>query len=78
MVEGICKHSETLEDMVRYRALYVDEKFGNYAEWVRPLSMFIDEIQMDKFTVSRFTKLSKEESNEVIKEEMLKFMIKGI
>ena len=38
-VIGIAKHSETLEDMVVYRALYVDGGL-----WVRPASMFLESI----------------------------------
>jgi hypothetical protein len=34
-VIGIAKHSETLEDMVVYQALY-----GEYGLWVRPAAMF--------------------------------------
>ena len=35
----IASNSETLEDMVVYKALYGDEKI-----WVRPLSMWNDQI----------------------------------
>ncbi|MBO5743756.1 MAG: DUF1653 domain-containing protein [Clostridia bacterium] len=35
----VASHSETLEDMVVYKALYGEEKV-----WVRPLSMWNDKI----------------------------------
>jgi len=35
-VMGIAKHSEALEDLVVYRALY-----GNHDLWVRPLNNFM-------------------------------------
>lgn len=38
-VLSVASHSETLDDMVVYKALYGDEKI-----WVRPLSMWNDEI----------------------------------
>lgn len=37
---GVAKHSETLEDMVVYQALYESDNFPMFQIWVRPLSMF--------------------------------------
>ena len=48
-VIGFAKHSETLEDMVIYKALY-----GEYGTWVRPLSMWENSIEFDGRTVKRF------------------------
>ena len=44
------KHSETLETMVVYRALY-----GEGGLWVRPLSMWDEEIERDGRRFKRFT-----------------------
>lgn len=40
----VAKHSETLEDMVVYRALYDSEEFWSNALWVRPKSMFVENV----------------------------------
>ena len=48
-VVGFAKHSETLEDMVIYKALY-----GEKSMWVRPLSMWSEEIKVDGKIVKRF------------------------
>ena len=48
-VVGFAKHSETLEDMVIYKALY-----GEKAPWVRPLSMWVECVEVDGKTVKRF------------------------
>ena len=48
-VLGIAKHSETLEPMVVYKALY-----GDGGLWVRPLSMWNEEITRDGKTFKRF------------------------
>ena len=49
-VIGEAKHSETLEPLVVYRALY-----GEFGLWVRPKAMFCEQIQLDGREVSRFT-----------------------
>jgi len=41
-VIGAARHSETLEDLVVYKALY-----GNYDLWVRPLNMFLEEVEVN-------------------------------
>lgn len=51
-VIGLCKHSETLEDMVVYKALY-----GDGGLWVRPASMWNEEVMFNGEKVKRFTKI---------------------
>ena len=48
----LARHSETLEDMVVYRALY-----GEKGVWVRPASMWEELVVKDGALVPRFTKL---------------------
>lgn len=48
-VVAVGKHSETLEDYVIYRALYGE---GGY--WVRPLSMFFEDVERDGKVFPRF------------------------
>lgn len=48
----IAKHSETLEEMVVYRALY-----GEHGVWVRPASMWDETITRDGKTFKRFEKI---------------------
>lgn len=48
-VIGFARHSETLEDMVVYKALY-----GEGGTWVRPLSMWENPIEIYGKTVKRF------------------------
>ena len=47
---GLARHSETLEQLVVYRALY-----GEGGLWVRPLDMFMEEIERDGKRIARFT-----------------------
>lgn len=57
-VLGVAKHSESLEDMVVYEALYENE-LGKL--WVRPLSMFFEEVEVDGQKTSRFKRISESE-----------------
>lgn len=57
-VIGIAHHSETLEQMVVYKALYDTPDFGYGAIWVRPLSMFNETVVVDGVEVKRFEKVS--------------------
>lgn len=45
----IAKHSETLEDMIVYRALY-----GDGGVWVRPAFMWNETVERDGKTFARF------------------------
>ncbi|WP_178667198.1 DUF1653 domain-containing protein [uncultured Eubacterium sp.] len=49
-VIGIARHSETLEEMVVYRALY-----GDGGIWVRPAEMWNETVERDGKTFQRFT-----------------------
>ncbi len=49
----IAKHSEDLQPMVVYRALY-----GDGEVWVRPLSMFTDTVTREGKTVPRFEEIT--------------------
>ena len=61
IVEDIGFHSETLEKMVIYRALYGDHKI-----WIRPYNMFFDEVnkngQKYRFELVNESNKSKEKS----------------
>jgi hypothetical protein len=52
-VLGLVRHSETLEVMVLYRALY-----GEHGLWVRPRAMFEGQLLVDGAIVTRFTPLA--------------------
>jgi hypothetical protein len=51
-VIGIAKNSETLEDYVIYKPLYKSELGNEF--WIRPLSMFIEEFEVNGKKVKRF------------------------
>ncbi|MFW2502761.1 DUF1653 domain-containing protein [Clostridium diolis] len=52
LVINIAKNSETMEDMVVYQALYGDKSI-----WVRPLSMFLDYINVKGSSIRRFQEI---------------------
>ena len=48
-VMGVARHSETMEEMVVYRALY-----GEQGLWVRPAAMWTETIDRDGYHGPRF------------------------
>lgn len=53
-VLGVAQHSETLEELVVYRALY-----GAGGLWVRPAAMWAEQVERDGYAGPRFTYLGK-------------------
>ena len=47
---GVASHSETLEPMVVYQALY-----GEQGLWVRPAAMWTEPVNKDGYSGPRFT-----------------------
>ncbi len=52
LVLHLAKHTETEEELVVYKALY-----GEYGIWVRPLDMFLEEVEVDGEMVKRFSEV---------------------
>lgn len=52
-VIGISRHSETLEEMIIYQALY-----GDYGLWVRPRTMFEGKVMHEGCECPRFCYLN--------------------
>lgn len=57
-VIGVAHHSETLEELVVYRALYKHEIYGDNSLWVRPKAMFLETVIINKKEVLRFTPIN--------------------
>ncbi len=51
-VLGLARHSETLEPLVVYQALY-----GEHGLWVRPQPMFLETVNHDGGPVPRFARI---------------------
>ena len=56
-VIGVARHSETLEEMVVYRALYNSPEFGKNFLWVRPKEMFLENVIVNGVEIERFKKI---------------------
>ncbi len=65
-VIDIAKHTETLEDMVIYCSMY-----GKFETWVRPKSMFEEEVLIDGFKAPRFRLVESFETQEDDGSELL-------
>ncbi len=50
-VVDVVKHSETLEELVLYEALYDNPESRL---WVRPLAMFMEDVEVDGKKIARF------------------------
>jgi len=53
-VIGVARHSETLEEMVVYRALYDSKEYGKNVLWVRPKAIFLEDVTVEGKAVPRF------------------------
>ena len=53
-VVGTVRHSETLEEMVLYKALYESPDFPKDQLWVRPKKMFLENVVVDEIGMPRF------------------------
>ena len=51
-VIGVARHSETMEELVVYRALY-----GERGLWVRPAGMWLETVERDGQRLPRFAYL---------------------
>lgn len=55
-VIGVARNSETMEELVVYKALYDSFEFGNNALWARPKKMFLENVIHNGEEVERFKK----------------------
>ena len=51
-VIGVARHSETLEELVVYKALY-----GEGELWVRPVKIFLETVSVGEKSIPRFRRV---------------------
>lgn len=56
-VIAVGRHSETLEELVVYKALYHSDEFGDNAVWIRPKKIFEEQVMLNGKKLPRFEKL---------------------
>jgi hypothetical protein len=56
-VVGVARHSETMEELVVYRALYDHPRWGPNSLWVRPRAMFVEDVEVDGRRLPRFARV---------------------
>ncbi len=56
-IVGIARHSENLEEMVVYQALYECPGFDKNQLWVRPKAMFCENVVINGVRMPRFKKV---------------------
>ncbi|MBI4239475.1 DUF1653 domain-containing protein [Candidatus Uhrbacteria bacterium] len=57
-VLGIAHHSESIEEFVVYKTLYENRTFGMGSIWIRPKSMFLENIIVAEKVTPRFEYVS--------------------
>lgn len=53
-VLGVAIHSETLEEMVIYKMLYDSDDFKKGTIWVRPMKIWMEEVEFEERMMKRF------------------------
>lgn len=53
-VIGVARHSETLQELVIYKALYATSEFEHGQLWVRPKEMFLESVEHEGQYLPRF------------------------
>jgi hypothetical protein len=67
-VIGVARHSETGEELIVYKALYEDEKFGKNALWARPKKMFFETVVVNGKEVPRFKYISNNANSQSLRD----------